>query len=100
MSKFDSQSEDQSVKRQILSSLGLLFNIGWYIAFSLILPTALGLWMDSPEIFNSRPLCTIIGFFLGTIIAAYGFYRMMKRFITEQKNISENKNYLKEQDSE
>ena len=103
MSQFNSEQqkkqEDTSVKRQVLKGLGLFFNIGWYVAFSLLLPTFLGLWLDAPERFNSRPWCTLLGFFLGTIIAVYGLYQMLKRFMVEQKNMNENK-LRKEQDSE
>jgi len=65
--------------------LWFLFTVGWYVALSVILPTLLGLWLDSPERFDSRPLFTLIGFFLGTVIAFYGLYRMLRQFYREQK---------------
>jgi len=65
--------------------LWFLFTVGWYVALSVILPTLLGLWLDSPERFASRPLFTLIGFFLGTVIAFYGLYRMLRQFYREQK---------------
>jgi hypothetical protein len=87
-------------RRQILRGLWFLFNIGWYIALSLVVPTAIGLWLDAPERLNSKPLCTLIGFGLGTMIAGYGLYRMLRQFIQEQKEMDAKKNSKKEQDSE
>jgi hypothetical protein len=65
--------------------LWFLFTVGWYVALSVVLPTLLGLWLDSPERFDSHPLFTLIGFFLGTVIAFYGLYRMLRQFYREQK---------------
>jgi hypothetical protein len=79
-------------KKQILRSLGFLFNIGWFVALSLVIPTAIGLWLDAPERLNTRPLCTLIGFGLGTIIAGYGLYSMLHQFMNEQKNMDKIKN--------
>ena len=88
-------------KRQLFRGLWFLFNVGWYVALSLIVPTAIGLWLDAPERLNSRPLCTLIGFVLGTMTAGYGLYRMLRQFINEQKAMDTKKNSInKEQDSE
>ncbi|MDD5313276.1 MAG: AtpZ/AtpI family protein [Dehalococcoidia bacterium] len=92
--------EEKPEKRQILQGLWFLFNVGWYIALSIVLPTALGLWLDAPERWNSRPLCTLIGFIFGTILAIYGLYRMFKQFLAAQKTDGTEKNSNKEQDSE
>ena len=88
-------------KKQLLKGFWFLFNVGWYVVLSLIVPTAIGLWLDAPERLNSRPLCTLIGFILGTMTAGYGFYRMLRQMINEQKDMDTKKNSLnKEQDSE
>ena len=87
-------------KKQLLSGLWFLFNVGWYVAFSLVVPTWVGTWLDDPERLNSRPLCTLIGFGFGTMIAGYGLYRMLRRFMAEQKDMESRKNSKKEQDSE
>jgi len=87
-------------RKQLFSALWLLFNIGWYVALSLILPTWFGTWLDDPKILNTRPLCTLIGFGLGTMIAGYGLYRMLRQFLKEQKDMDAKKNSDKEQDSE
>jgi hypothetical protein len=85
------------------SLAGYGFNVGWYVAFSLIIPTWFGTWLDDPERFHSQPLCTLIGLVVGTTAAGYGLYRMLRRFIKEQKDMDEmymKKNSIKEQDSE
>jgi len=93
--------EPKPEKRQLLRGFWFLFNVGWYVALSLIVPTAIGLWLDAPERLNSRPLCTLIGFILGTMAAGYGFYRMLRQLINEQKDMDTKKNSInKEQDSE
>jgi hypothetical protein len=88
-----------SEKRQLLRGLWLLFNIGWFVALSLIIPTAIGLWLDAPERLNTRPLCSLIGFVLGTLVAAYGLFRTLRRFAAEQKDMNKQKNSTKEQDN-
>jgi hypothetical protein len=92
--------EQKSEKRQLLRSFWFLFNVGWYVALSLVVPTLIGLWLDAPERLNSRPLCTLIGFVTGTMVAGYGLYRMLRQFIKEQKVMDVKKNSIKEQDSE
>ncbi len=92
--------EQKSEKRQLLRGLWFLFNVGWYVALSLVVPTLIGLWLDDPERLNSRPLCTLIGFITGTMVAGYGLYRMLRQLIKEQKDMEATKNSIKEQDSE
>jgi hypothetical protein len=62
-----------------------LFTIGWYVALSLIVPTGIGFWLDSPDKFDTHPLLTLVGFGLGTVIAFYSLYVMLRRFYREQK---------------
>ena len=76
---------DKPTSKEWVRPLWFLFTVGWYVALSVVLPTLLGLWLDSPERFDSRPLFTLIGFFLGTVIAFYGLYRMLRQFYREQK---------------
>lgn len=76
---------EQAKPREWLKPLGFLFAIGWYVALSVLIPTGIGYWLDLPEHFNSRPLYTLIGFGIGSVIAFYGLYRMLRRFYREQK---------------
>jgi hypothetical protein len=60
-----------------------LFTVGWYVALSLVVPAgigyALGRW-----VFNTDPFWPALGgLLLGSIIAFYGLYKMLKRFKTE-----------------
>jgi len=98
---FKQDKELKPEKRQLLRGFWFLFNVGWYVALSLVVPILIGKWLDDPERFNSRPLCTLIGFILGTMTAGYGLYRMLRQFINEQKDMDTKKNSIKkEQDSE
>jgi hypothetical protein len=100
MPVFKQDKAEKPEKRQLIKGLWFLFNVGWFVALSLVLPTAIGLWLDAPERFNSRPLCTLIGFALGIMTAGYGLYRMLRQFTDEQKDMVTKMNSKKEQDSE
>jgi hypothetical protein len=82
---------DNSEPREWLRPIGFLFTVGWYVALSVIIPTGIGYWLDRPEKFDSEPLYTLIGFGIGTVLAFYGLYRMLRRFYLEQKE-KDNKN--------
>ena len=63
------------------------------MALSLIIPVAIGYWLDRPEVFDKRPLFTLIGLGVGTVIAFFGLFRMLIRYQAEQeKQNLENKN--------
>jgi len=72
--------------KEWIRPLWFLTSIGWYVALSLVIPTAIGYWLDRPENMNTHPLLTLIGFGLGTIIAFYGLYRMLRTFYREQRD--------------
>lgn len=76
---------EKSTSREWVRPLSFLFIVGWYVALSLVIPTAIGIWLDRPDRFDSHPLLTLIGFGVGTVVAFYGLYRMLRRFYTEQK---------------
>ncbi len=76
---------EQPKSREWLRPLNLLFTVGWYVALSVIIPTGIGYWLDLPEQFNKKPLFTLIGFGLGTVLAFYGLYRFLRRFYLEQR---------------
>ncbi|MBM4446890.1 MAG: AtpZ/AtpI family protein [Chloroflexi bacterium] len=82
---------DKPTSKEWVRPLWFLFTVGWYVALSVVLPTLLGLWLDSPERFDSHPLFTLIGFFLGTVIAFYGLYQMLRQFYREQKEQDKSK---------
>jgi len=71
--------------REWVRPLGFLLTVGWYVPLSLVIPTGIGFWLDRPDKLDSHPLLTLIGFGVGTVVAFYGLYRMLRRFYTEQK---------------
>ena len=69
-----------------------LLTIGIYVVFSLIIPVAVGYWLDQPGMYNRRPLFTFIGLGVGTVIAFAGLARMLLRYkADDEKMIKENK---------
>jgi uncharacterized membrane protein len=76
---------DKPTTKEWVRPLWFLFTVGWYVALSIVIPTLIGFWLDRPERFDTHPLFTLIGFFLGSVIAFYGLYRMLRQFYREQK---------------
>ena len=63
------------------------------MALSLMIPVAIGYWLDRPEVLDKHPLFTFIGLGVGTVIAFFGLFRMLVRYQAEQeKQNLENKN--------
>jgi hypothetical protein len=87
---------DKPTTKEWVRPLWFLFTVGWYVVLSLIIPTLIGYWLDSPERFNTHPLLTLIGFALGSVIAFYGLYRMMRQFYKEQTKEQKGQNKNKE----
>jgi hypothetical protein len=61
-----------------------LLVVGFYVSFSLIIPTGVGFWLDHRAA-HGFPWLTLAGLGLGTIIMAYGVYRMMVPFFRQTK---------------
>lgn len=61
-----------------------LLVVGFYVAFSLLIPTLIGFFWLGPK-FGHTVLFTLIGLGLGTIIMIYGVYFMVKPFMEEAK---------------
>jgi hypothetical protein len=76
---------NRPTSREWIKPLWLIFNVGWYVGLSLVVPTGIGHWLDRPERFDTHPLYTLVGFGIGTVIAFYGLYRILRRFYMEQK---------------
>ena len=75
--------------RQWAGPLRFLLTVGWYMVVSLLVPTLIGhFWLD-PK-FDKAPLFTLIGLGIGTVIAFYGLYRMLRRY-KEEQNVEEGK---------
>jgi F0F1-type ATP synthase assembly protein I len=65
--------------------------VGWYVVLSLIIPVGIGFWLDRPEMLNKRPLFTLIGLGVGTVVAFFGLFRMLIRYQAEQEKLKKNK---------
>ena len=80
------QSKPQKpTSREWIRPLWLLATIGWSVALSLVIPTAIGYWIDQPAQLNRQPLFTLIGFGIGTLVAFFTLYRLLRQFYNEQK---------------
>ena len=80
--------------------LQFLLTVGWYVALSLIIPVAIGYWLDRPDVFNRSPLFTLIGLGLGTFVAFFGLFKMLVRYQAEQEKLrKENNNTTKQSQS-
>jgi uncharacterized membrane protein len=82
---------DKQTTKEWVRPLWFLFTVGFYVALSVVIPTLIGFWLDNPARFNTHPLFTLIGFFLGSVIAFYGLYRMLRSFYREQKDQDKSK---------
>lgn len=70
--------------------LRFLFTVGWYMAVSLLAPTLIGYFLLDPR-FNRDHLFTFVGLGIGTVIAFYGLFRMLRRFKAEQNELNKDK---------
>jgi len=61
-----------------------LLIVGFYVAFSMLIPTVIGLWLDNRAA-REFPLLTLIGLGLGTVVMAFGVFHMLKPFLQEAK---------------
>ena len=71
--------------------LQFLLTVGWYVVLSLIIPVGIGFWLDRPEMLNKRPLFTLIGLGVGTVVAFFGLFRMLIRYQAEQEELRKNR---------
>lgn len=60
-----------------------LLTVGFYVAFSLLIPTIVGWWIGAKT--HHELLFPLIGLGIGTIIMVYGVYRMLRPFLQEAK---------------
>jgi hypothetical protein len=81
----------QNGLREWVRPLQFLLTIGWYVALSLIIPVAIGYWLDRPGMLNKAPLFTFIGLGAGTILAFGGLIRMLLRYQAEHEKLRKNK---------
>lgn len=61
-----------------------ILTVGFYVAFSLLIPTGIGLWFDK-KASHAFPSFTLIGLAVGTTVMIYGVYRMVRPFLQEAR---------------
>ncbi len=76
--------------------LQFLLTVGWYVAFSLIIPVAIGYWLDRPDVLDKRPLFILIGLGVGTFLAFFGLFKMLIRYQAEQEKQRKNSSKTKQ----
>ena len=79
--------------------LQFLFTVGWYVALSLIIPVAIGYWLDRPDVLDKRPLFILIGLGVGTFLAFFGLFKMLIRYQAEQEKQRKNNSKTKQSQS-
>jgi F0F1-type ATP synthase assembly protein I len=52
-----------------------LIGVGWYVAISIILGVAVGLWLDKK--FGTTPYLALAGVIVGSFLAFFGLYKML-----------------------
>jgi len=82
--------------KEWVKPLQFLLTVGWYVALSLIIPVAIGYWLDAPTMFSKRPLFTLIGLGVGTFVAFFGLVKMLVRYQAEQEKQRKNNSEMKQ----
>ncbi len=87
----EQKKPEQPKQKEWIRPAWFLLTVGFYVVFSLLIPIGIGYWLDSPSQFNTRPLFTLIGFGIGTLIAFAGLAIMLRRFYNQEKKHWNNK---------
>lgn len=66
-----------------LGALGLVLQLGWTMAASLIVSLLVGLWLDST--LGTRPWATLVGALVGIAAGTVGVYRIVARVLDEER---------------
>jgi F0F1-type ATP synthase assembly protein I len=82
--------------KEWVKPLQFLLTVGWYVALSLIIPVAIGYWLDAPTMFNKRPLFSLIGLGVGTFVAFFGLFKMLVRYQAQQEKQRKNNSEMKQ----
>jgi len=72
-----------------------LLTVGFYVAFSLLIPTGIGFWFDR-KASHEFPLFTLVGLGVGTVIMIYGVYRMAKPFLNQTEWSEEDERQIRQ----
>ena len=69
------------------SAVMQLLIVGFYVAFSLLIPTGIGFWLGRK--LGHEVMFPLIGLGIGTIIMAYGVYQMVKPLLHQARKAEE-----------
>jgi F0F1-type ATP synthase assembly protein I len=64
-----------------LRSLGILLQLGWVVAFAVLIPLGLGLWLDRR--LSTSPFFIFIGAIVGILASTVGVVRVTTRAVDE-----------------
>jgi F0F1-type ATP synthase assembly protein I len=81
----EQKKPEKSNQKEWVRPVGFLLTVGFFVAASLLIPVGIGYWLDLPSQFNTRPLFTLIGLGIGTVIAFLGLFIMLRRFYRQEK---------------
>jgi F0F1-type ATP synthase assembly protein I len=87
----EQKKPEKSNQKEWVRPVWFLLTVGSYVVLSLLIPVGIGYWLDLPSQFNTRPLFTLIGLGIGTIIAFLGLFIMLRRFYRQEKKHWSNK---------
>jgi F0F1-type ATP synthase assembly protein I len=62
-----------------LRTIGPLLQLSWVVAFSILIPLGIGLWLDRR--FGTAPLLTLVGALVGILASTVGAVRIATRTI-------------------
>ncbi|MEE8473082.1 MAG: AtpZ/AtpI family protein [Dehalococcoidia bacterium] len=66
-----------------------IIGIGWFIAASIVLGALGGWWLDSK--LDTKPWLALLGVTLGTVVAMFGVYRMLRPGLEKNKRKDQGK---------
>jgi F0F1-type ATP synthase assembly protein I len=79
MAKWEKPEEKLRSRRQIMSALMMLTQVGITIAVTFSMSVALGIWLD--RLLGTAPLFILIFCLIGVLASAKNMFRMTERFL-------------------
>lgn len=67
------------MKKSPWMDVAKFLGFGWYVAVSILLGTWVGVWLDRK--LDTVPWLTLIGLFVGLVVALWGVYKMFAPLI-------------------
>ncbi|NLE77011.1 MAG: AtpZ/AtpI family protein [Chloroflexi bacterium] len=80
-SGYEPDEERKTTERKRWPYLAEFMQLGWVVAFSLLAPLALGVWLD--QRLGTAPVFILISMLVGTLAATVGAVRMASRMMAQ-----------------